>query len=454
MKSFISKILSKVGVQSDRTKNITKHVLWSAIYKGGSIIATFLLVPLTINFLDTENYGVWLTLSSFIGWFAFFDIGLGNGLRNKFAEAKAKGDLDLAKGYVSTAYYTIGAICAVFFILSLLVSYFVDWASVFNTSQELQQQLRILMPVVFGCFSLQLIFKLITSIYIGNQNHSMQGKIQFIIAASSLFLIWVLTQTTTSSLLLFGVIFSVFPIVVLLSLNIYAFSTTYKEFKPQFSFWKKAYFKDIFSLGIVFFIIQIAGLIMFTTDNFIITQLLGPEEVVPYNIAYKYIGISQMISVIILTPYWSSITDAYTKGELGWIKNAMKNLLKISLVTVMLVIFLVFVAPSAYKLWIGELVEVPMKLTVSMALYFIISLCYSPFVFFINGIGKIKLQMYSVAIGALLNVPLSIFLVKYTSFGVEGVIIATSICVFPNLILLPIQYFKIINNRAIGIWDK
>ena len=76
--------------------------------------------------------------------FAFFDIGLGNGLRNKFAEAKAKGDLDLAKGYVSTAYYTIGAICVVFFILSLLVSYFVDWASVFNTSQELQQQLRIL----------------------------------------------------------------------------------------------------------------------------------------------------------------------------------------------------------------------------------------------------------------------------------------------------------------------
>jgi O-antigen/teichoic acid export membrane protein len=80
------------------------------VYKGGSILASFLLVPLTINYLDTENYGIWLTLSSFIAWFSFFDIGLGNGLRNKFAEAKAKGDMTLARGYVSSAYFTIGVV--------------------------------------------------------------------------------------------------------------------------------------------------------------------------------------------------------------------------------------------------------------------------------------------------------------------------------------------------------
>ena len=82
MKEILHKVYNKVGIKSQRTKGITKHVLLSFLYRGGSIAATFLLVPLTINYLDTDNYGIWLTLSSFISWFAFFDIGLGNGLRN------------------------------------------------------------------------------------------------------------------------------------------------------------------------------------------------------------------------------------------------------------------------------------------------------------------------------------------------------------------------------------
>jgi hypothetical protein len=50
------------------------------------------------------KYGSWLTLRSIILWFAFFDIGLGNGLRNKFTEAKAPGNLERTRIYISTAY--------------------------------------------------------------------------------------------------------------------------------------------------------------------------------------------------------------------------------------------------------------------------------------------------------------------------------------------------------------
>ena len=414
----------------------------------------FLLVPLTIEFLDTENYGIWLTISSFIGWFSFFDIGLGNGLRNKFAEARASGDIELAKGYVSTAYYTIGSICVAFFVFALLVSYNVEWTRVFNASDGLRDDLQLLMPIVFGCFSLKLIVKLVTSIYIGDQNHSIQGKITFFTSTLSLFTIWMLTKTANSSLILFGSIFSLLPIVILLAVNTYAFSFDYREYKPNIKYWKRYYFKDIFGLGLSFFIIQIAVIVMYTTDNFIITQLFGPEEVVPYNIAYKYIGISQMIFVIILTPFWSGITQAYTKGELKWIKESMDNLTKIALGTVVFTIVLALLSPFVYKIWIGDMVTVPVLLTVCMAFYFSISVAYAPFNFFLHGIGKIKVQMYSFAIGALINVPLSIVLVRYFSMGVEGVIISTIICVLPNLILFPIQYNKLINRNALGIWNK
>ena len=89
-----------------------------------------------------------------------------------------------------------------------------------------------------------------------------------------------------------------------------------------------------------------------------------------------------------------------------------------------------------------------------MAVFFGVTLTYAPYNFFINGIGKIRLHMYSFGIGAILNIPLSIVLVKYMALGVEGVIIASIICVLPNLLLFPMQYFKLINKKASGIWNK
>ena len=123
---MLHKLYNKIGIKSDRTKNITKHLLVSFIFKGGSILASFLLVPITMNYLDTKSYGLWLILSSFISWFYFFDIGLGNGLQNMFAEAKAKDDMTLARGYVSTAYFTIAAVSTLLLIVFLGANFFID----------------------------------------------------------------------------------------------------------------------------------------------------------------------------------------------------------------------------------------------------------------------------------------------------------------------------------------
>lgn len=454
VKKSIEKIQGLLGIKTTRSRNISKHVFRSFVYKGGGILANLMLIPLTIEFLDNENYGVWLTLSSFIAWFSFFDIGLGNGLRNKFAEAKSLNRKEEALGYVSTAYFSIGIISLVFFAAAVLTSLAIDWTVVFNTSSELQKPLHILMPVVFGTFAIRLIATLMISIYTADQHHSINDFITFITAAGSLLLIWILTKTTTSSLLLFGIVFSVFPVLILIALNRIGFSNRFKEFKPRRSYFKKTYFKEIFGLGVNFFIIQIALVAMFSTDNIIITQIFSPEAVVPYNIAYKYMGISSMVFTMVLVPYWSSITEAYTKGEIEWIRNAVKNLTGFAAIAVAMIFVMILASPYVYRLWLGELVTVPMKLTIAMAVFFTITILYAPFNYFINGIGKIKLHTITFVIGAVFNIPLSILLAKNANLGVEGVIVATSICIFPNLILFPVQYHKIISNTASGIWNK
>jgi len=186
----------------------------------------------------------------------------------------------------------------------------------------------------------------------------------------------------------------------------------------------------------------------------IITQLFEPAKVTPYNIAFKYFSIITMIFVIIITPFWSAFTEAYVKKDIKWIKKSVQKLIYIWAVLCGLALIMLCLSNFAYKVWIGKSVHVPFSLSIGMLLFVVIISWNHVFIYFINGVGKIKLQFYSSVMESLVNIPLSILLAKYLELGSVGVILATSICIFPRSIWAPIQYYKIINNRAHGIWAK
>ena len=83
-----------------RTIKVKQNILVSFLVKCCSIIISLLLVPLTLNYLNSYEYGIWLTLSSILIWVNYFDMGLANGLRNKLAEALAIGDIQKGRIYV------------------------------------------------------------------------------------------------------------------------------------------------------------------------------------------------------------------------------------------------------------------------------------------------------------------------------------------------------------------
>jgi O-antigen/teichoic acid export membrane protein len=249
------------------------------LYKLGSIIANFMMVPLAISYLGTEDYGIWLTISSVLVWFIVFDIGMGNGLRNNFSKALALGEYVQAKAFVSTAYFSVSIIGILLVVALWLLNFVVDWTIVFNTSQEKAGALSRLMPIVFGFFGLQLVAKLIVSVYLADQHHSIQSKVEFFCQIGTLASIFLIIQTDDRSIVLFGSIYMALPVIALVVLNLVAFNGRYKEYRPKLSLFKKQYLQEITVLGFRFFLVQIGALVLFSTDNFIIAHLFGAEEV-------------------------------------------------------------------------------------------------------------------------------------------------------------------------------
>ena len=58
-----------------RSVTVKKNIVTSLTVKGVSIVVSLLLVPLTLGYISSELYGIWLTLSSIMLWLNFFDVG-------------------------------------------------------------------------------------------------------------------------------------------------------------------------------------------------------------------------------------------------------------------------------------------------------------------------------------------------------------------------------------------
>jgi len=437
-----------------RTIKAKKNIVASLGLKCFSILVSFLLVPLTLNYLTPTKYGIWLTLTSVIGWFGFFDIGLGNGLRNKLAEAFALKDYKLAKTYVSTTYAVLLLIIGSVYILFLIINPLLDWSKLLNTGPEMAVELSWIALIVFTFFALRFILKLIGVIFTADQlpayNNSF-GPFGNLIALIAIFII---TKFSQGNLLYISIVYSAAPVIILIIASFYFFKKKYNNIKPSIKSVNFKYFRPLAGLGVKFFILQIAAIVIFSTDNMIITQILGPAEVTPYNIAFKYFGIPIMVFTIIITPYWSAFTDAITKNDIKWIRNSINKLIKIWLLVVVGVIVLLAISKNFYLMWVGDKVYIPFLLSAFMGLYAIIVTWNYIFAYFVNGAGKIKLQMYNGIIEMIINVPISIFFAKNLNMGSAGVILGTCITLTMGSFLMPIQSFKIIKGSAKGIWNK
>lgn len=449
--TFLNNLVNKGHNRSVKAK---RNILASFVIKGCNIAVSLILVPLTINYVNPTQYGIWLTLNSIIAWFAFFDVGFGNGLRNKFAEAIAKGEQELARIYLSTTYAILSMIVIALLILFFCINPLLDWSKILNTPANIAGELSTLALLVFSFFCLQFVLQLVTTIITANQQSAKASFFNLLGSLFSLIAIFILTKITSGKLIYLALSLGLAPILVLTISSIWLYLHEYKIYAPAIKYVQLKYAKNLLNLGIQFFIIQGAAIVVFTTDNIIISQIFDPTEVTPYNISFKYFSIVIMFFSIIISPLWSSFTEAYALNDIAWIKNVIKKSIKMWVGVLIIILIMLVFSQSIYQLWVGKNIKISFLLSLSMAIYTAMLTFNMVYVNFINGISKLRIQMISSIVSIIINVPLCILFAKYLHLGPAGVMLATCVSLCYSVILRPMQCYKILNNTATGIWLK
>lgn len=459
MKDNISGLISTVSgfinKGQKRSVKAKKNIVASFFIKGVSITISLLIVPITINYINPSRYGIWLTLSSIVAWFSFFNIGLTQGLRNKFAEAKAKGDDELAQILVSTTYAILSIIFLVVWGIFLLVNPGLNWSQILKVPEEMASEISTLAVIIFSYFCLQFVLKIITTLIIADQQPAKASLIDVLGQVLSLIIIVVLVKISEGSLIKLGLALCLSPITILLGANLFFFSGSLRRYRPKFSKIKFHYAKSLFNLGIIFFVIQIAGIIQFQTALVIIARNFGTVDVTNYNIVYKYFGMLNMLFVIFLSPFWSASTEAYYNNDINWIRKAIKKYNKLFVLLVGIGGIMLLFSQQLYDLWLKKgTVNIEFTLSLWGYIYFVLTMFASTYVYFLNGINALRIQFIACIFSPVIYIGCAFLLILYFKMGVYALFIASIIANFNGFILSPLQYHMIIIKKKKGIWVK
>lgn len=446
--------ISKIWKGNDRSAVARKNIILSFIIKGISIGTSLLLIPITIDYLSPSQYGIWITLSSILSWIAFFDMGFTHGFRNKFAEAKAKGDIIEARSLVSTTYFTLTIIFCFILSICLFANKFINWPNLLSVPSSLGEEIQEVMSILVIFFCIQMILQVVTAMITADQKIALANGINVFGQVVSLIVIYILTKSDVEgSLVSLAYAISFIPSAILFLATLICFCTNkYKQYSPSIKYIDIRAAKYIFSLGGGFFIIQISSIFVFQSTNLIISHTNGPESVTEFNIAFRYFNVFNLIIGLFITPYWSAFTDAFSKNDFDWMINIYKKLNSLWIWMALTIIFFYIISPYLIKFWINATINIPNIILLSTAIYILIVTRATISITLINGIGKIRVQMYVHLFFSIITIPLLLLITKYYGVGM-GIIF---LCLNP----LAHMYFSrkqlklILTQKAQGIWLK
>lgn len=424
--------------------NYQRNVAMNYVVKVLGIVFSLLSTRITINYLGNNLYGLWVTIASVVSWMSSGDFGVGNGLRNRYAEAYAKGDEERQKVLLATGVSTLTKISGLLLVAGLFLCEILLWFGV------LQPELRAPMDitVVFFCFNL--ILSVSQSVAYGQQKSwyvSLAGTGMTI--ASLLAILLLKMMGVSANLVLFSVVHglcSIIPNIALIGLLKKQGTNLIHLGMLQDA--RKDIQKDIMGVGMNFFGIQICSIILYSTDNLIINYLIGGEAVTKYSVITKIYDTGQNLFSIMLIALWSAVTYQVAQNNISWVKKKIRQLLGIWLLYVMGVIGVSLMLNPIVKIWIGAEAQYYEPAIIILFAVYGITISFSAiFVSVTNGMNQIKAQLIVAAIGAAANIPLSIYFANNLGMGLFGIKLATLIAAILTAIVIPVQVWWILYKK-------
>ena len=436
---------------SERNRSVIKNIIGAFVIKGFSLLITLLTMPAYISyFKDQTVLGVWFTIISILNWVIYFDLGLGNGLRNILPEAIEQKDKKKINEYISTTYVSMSVLVIALTLVGEIFIPKLNWNRLLNISEMIisNRSLSICVNIVYVGIMIQFILKLVTSTLYALQKSAIVNFMTLCTSMLTLVSLWILPSSTLEKNLWrmswVNVIAAILPYFVV---SIIVYGKMLDHSYPRIRHFNRIYVGPILKIGISLLWLQFVFMVISSTNEFLISSFTSPINVVDYQAYYKVFKTGAMLFSLTLTPIWSAVTKAQANSDYKWIQKIYKIFLIASLLCMIMEFALVPIMQTVIDVWLG-------KEVIIVNTFYSIVFVFSGSLFVLhnvntsigNGISYFKTQMIWMTFAALIDIPLSYFLVKLFGSWI-GVVIANVLALLPYEILAPIYTLKLLKEK-------
>ncbi len=428
---------SEAGRAQQRNRAIALTALASAFARGVSILTALVSVPLTLHYLGTERYGMWMTLSAFTALLSFTDFGIGNSVLTALARRSGADDLHGLRVQVSSAYGAMTGIALAMLALLAVAYPFVDWAALFNARGNLARAeagpaAAAFLAILALSTPLGLIARVQLGLQQGFRGNLWQGAASVITLAVLLAAIRAEASLPWLVLALAGT-----PQLVSLINTVHYFGWVRADLRPSFRLFDTHAMRSLAVNGGMFLVLQVCAALMFQINALIIAQLLGAEAVATYAVPERMFAIVEMVLGFVLGPLWPAYGEAVARGDIAWVRIVLRSSLVLGVgACAVMSGAMVLAGPQLLHWWVGDAIQVPIALLLGFGIWKIVETAANAVAMFLNGVNELRVQV----VLALINVAISFALkIWWTGlFGISGTIFAmiATYCVF----MLPFLY--------------
>lgn len=392
----------------------------SIFYKIVSVGTGLVSIPLTMNYLGDERFGMWMICTSIFSFMTFADLGMGNGLVNVISKNDGLGKHEDTSQYVSSVFFILLGVSIAIGIFMFLIFPYVNWEKVFNVNSSI---------AVRESSSVILI---LTAVVMMNLPLGVVQKVQIGYQQSHVNNIWL---SLGSILGLVGVLVSVYfeaglpwlvgsmmggPLIANAINGAILFFYDRPNLLPSIKNFRMAAGKSMVKLGFVFFLLQMFSLMANTFDNIIIAQVLGASSVATYAIAKKVFIFTQL-SQHFIVPLWPAFNEAMARGEYRWARSSLEKIIKASMLMGALCALPVLIfGDLIIQYWVNSDVTPSFYLILGLFFWTFLANYGGSLSVFLNNSDFIHKQLVMVGLASISSLILEVILCYW--YGVEGVI--------------------------------
>jgi O-antigen/teichoic acid export membrane protein len=408
-----------------------------------SMLAMVLAIHLFAPVLGPERFGVWAIFAGLAATLSFLDLGIGNALVNKVAQAEAAANRTLLGSTVAAGIGWLAVAGVLSSAALAALAMMIPWGSLLKLSgPALSAEARSTALVFALIFGVHMLSSGALKVLNGQQRSHEAHAASAIGTVLTIAALWLNSDRQMTVPELLSITFGVQTLGGLAVIGLLWHRGLLRFGRMRAGM--RVHAKTLARTGSLFLLLQVGTMIGWGLDAVLLGATAGASAVAALAVTQRLFQFASQPVAVVNAPLWAAYADAMAAGDKAFIRKTLFRAMIASVALgATLAILLLTTGSWLIERWTQSSIDVAYSLLLVAALWVTIECGGVALATYLNGTGVLREQVVVVVAFCVVALPLKIW--ASTHFGATGLISAT----IAAYVLVPVGCYATIFRKRI-----